>query len=272
MAFLLILMVAFFCGSQEGAKAVRSEMSGHYKKKRAERNRGAEATGVSVAAVGSTLAHSLGLAGRGFLKGWRVGWPKGRTWVVDRMARRRAVTPPPEKTPEQAPVSPAPTDDTTPTGPGLAPVRNITSLKKATPAATNPTGVITMPITTTTGEATNHSSLLAALDAIATEAGANMDDASADLARSNQEVANVEALAGGLAQVGLDDESLGQINSLIEPFQQRANAAQVRLDASEALRAMADTARQSVIAKHGLMKEAHDATPQAAQKAYYQGD
>ncbi|WP_158717049.1 hypothetical protein [Streptomyces rimosus] len=131
-----------------------------------------------------------------------------------------------------------------------------------------------MPITTTTAEATNHTALLAALDAIVNEAVANHDDACADLARSNQEVTNVEALAAGLSreEIALDPESVSQVQALVEPFQQRAMAAEQRLASCEALKAQAEQAKQVVVAKHQMMKEAHDANPEAAQKAYYEGD
>lgn len=350
MALILILFVAFAFGASQGATTAREQIGSHYRSKKAEKNKGAEMTGLSTAALMSTTAHSLGLAGRGFAKGWRRGWPKGREWVEDRINARRQPDPVPAPRPETAPetttaAKPAVVADLTksaarrdtdlvcitcgepavqakptsrgdsteeamagmfshtdgsalcpatalglrvgravrpdyipgqsaPTRPGLAQVHDLTSFKKATPAATTtaPGGVITMPLTTTTAEAHNHSALLAALDAIENEAAANIDDASADLARSNQEVTNIESLASGLADKGLDSESLGKIQQLIEPHQQRAEAAQSRLTASEALGALASQARQTIVAKHQAMKEAHDATPEAAQKAYYEGD
>lgn len=310
MGLLLILFVAFFFGSSQGAKTARSEVGSHYRQKKAERNKGAETAGVSAGALMSTTAHSLGVAGRGFAKGWREGWPKGREWVVDRMNRRRRPADEPPRKPEAKRAEPSPAVDEavpesrprpvtqktappatapapqqrkgaagTPTNPeaapakpGLAPVHDITSLKKTHPTRNG--GVLTMPVTTTTdtAEVTNHTQLLAALEAIANEASAEADDASAGLTRANQEVSNIETMTAGLAELELDDESLGKIQALMEPFKQRADSAEQRLAAAEQTKAMAEDAKETVTSKHQVMKEAHDATPEAANKAYYQGD
>ncbi|GCD40831.1 hypothetical protein [Streptomyces paromomycinus] len=290
MILLLILIMAFSFGAAQGAQAARREMGDHYRQKKvqnADRNAAAigEAGGVSLGALASTTAHSLGLAARGFNKGWRRGWPKGREWVLDR-TNRRSVRPyadrdaglvrpkkPYEVTTASAP-DPLPKKTSAKTGPVRSGSRADDDNLPVRATESDNKGVRTMPITTTTAEATNHTALLTALDAIIHEAAANHDDASADLARSNQEVTNVEALAAGLAseEIALDPESVGQVQALVEPFQQRAMAAEQRLASCEALKAQAEQAKQIVVAKHQMMKEAHDSNPDAAQKAYYQGD
>jgi hypothetical protein len=175
------------------------------------------------------------------------------------------------------PLCPAATRDDKPspdsTEPGLAPVLDIASHKRtAIPAVKNGRTPLTVPITTTTADAANFTGVIAGLEAIAVEATANIDDATADVQRSEAEVANIESLVSNLASLGLDGESLGAINSLIEPFKSRSDAARTRLQAAEFLRGQAGHARELVIRKHSLMKEAHDSTPQAAEKAFYTGD
>ncbi|KOG53145.1 hypothetical protein ADK76_28955 [Streptomyces griseoflavus] len=290
MILMLILVMAFSFGAAQGAQAARREVGEHYRQKKtqyADRNAVAagEAGGVALGALASTTAHSLGLAARGFRQGWTRGWPKGREWVLDRTNRRRMR--PYDDRAALAPRTAKPAETTTASAPDPLPERLTPRAKETIPGPRTDTdgppesttvpanqGVRTMPITTTTAEATSHTALLAALDAIVNEAVANHDDACADLARSNQEVTNVEALAAGLSseEIALDPESVGQVQALVEPFKQRAMAAEQRLASCEALKAQAEQAKQVVVAKHQMMKEAHDSNPDAAQKAYYQGD
>lgn len=290
MILLLILVMAFSFGAAQGAQAARREMGDHYRQKKtqdADRNAVAtgEAGGVSLGALASTTAHSLGLAARGFNRGWRRGWPKGREWVLDRTNRRRARAYADRAVGLRRPMKPPET--TTSTAPDPLPEKPFPRVGASGPAprtgdrnppekTTDPDhkGERTMPITTTIAEATSHTALLTALDAIIQEAVANHDDASADLDRSQQEVTNLEALTAGLAseEIALDPESVGQVQALVEPFQQRVVAAEQRLASCEALKAQAEQAKQIVVAKHQMMKEAHDSNPDAAQKAYYQGD
>ena len=124
--------------------------------------------------------------------------------------------------------------------------------------------------TVTGGEVLNMQQLVAELEGIINEAAADLEDAQAEQQRAAEDAGRVEAMVASLSALGLDSQTLSEVGALAETAAQRRAASQQRAAAAEARLAQAQAALQGVQSRHGLMAEAHAATPHPAQKAFYQ--
>lgn len=124
--------------------------------------------------------------------------------------------------------------------------------------------------TVTGGEVLNLQQLVAELEGIITEAAADLEDAQAEQQRAVEDAGRVEAMVASLSALELDPQTLSEIGALADSSAQRRSASAQRAAAAEARLAQAQTALHGVQGRHGLMAEAHAATPHPAQKAFYQ--
>jgi len=120
------------------------------------------------------------------------------------------------------------------------------------------------------GEVLNMQQLVAELDGIRKEAAADLEDAHAEQQRAAEDASRVDAMVASLRALDVDHQTLSEIGALADSAGQRRSAAEQRAAAAEALLAQAQAALQGVQARHGLMAEAHAATPHPAEKAFYQ--
>ena len=120
------------------------------------------------------------------------------------------------------------------------------------------------------GEVLNMQQLVAELDGIRKEAAADLEDAQAERQRAAEDASRVDAMVASLRALDVDHQTLSEIGALADSAGQRRSAAEQRAAAAEALLAQAQAALQGVQARHGLMAEAHAATPHPAEKAFYQ--
>jgi hypothetical protein len=141
--------------------------------------------------------------------------------------------------------------------PGLASLRSI------------PGGNDMSIATATGGEVTTFASLIAELDEITKEAAGDLEDATADAARAQEDSTRVETMRATLASLDLDQDTLAEISALLEDSGARLKAAQDRQAAAESRAAHAQTALAGVKQRHSLMQEAVDATEHPAEKAFY---
>lgn len=124
--------------------------------------------------------------------------------------------------------------------------------------------------TVTGGEVLTMQQLVAELQGIIEEAAADLEDAEAEQQRAVEDAARVEAMVASLSELELDPQTLSEIGALADSSEQRRSASEQRAAAAEVRLAQAQAALQGVQSRHGLMAEAHAATPHPAQKAFYQ--
>lgn len=124
--------------------------------------------------------------------------------------------------------------------------------------------------TATHGEVQTIPQLLVELDAIVSEAAAELQDAIGDQKRAEQDMRRIEMLVISAQKFELDTTSLTLLQSLIEPAKERANLAVRRAATAEHRHGTAIKTRDTIKAKHAALQDAHDAAGRdAATKAAY---
>ncbi|QPP07290.1 hypothetical protein G4Z16_13855 [Streptomyces bathyalis] len=245
-------------------------------------------TGVKVASGAVTIGLSSFLVARGFIDGFRAGWPKGkeraRRWADTRKngsaAKDGDGTPPDD--PGSAPAAKSSTKDDG----GKATVHVITSAPSAsapkTPAAEPSGGPVPNPSSTsggstpvsintvTGGEVHSYEQLLAELNSIAVEAHAELEDAQADAERARQDAERIDTMVGSLTELELDRETLGKVSALTESASARLEAANARAVAAETRASGAMETAQHVQQTHQALAEAYASAPEGgAKKEFY---
>ncbi len=270
----------------------------------AERRTGRPAGGATKAGAGLGLglggaAYWLAVGAVGFVtgavRGAGEGWRRCYAWRAARAERRAAAAEPSAAEPSAAePVSPAgepapvsPEPPAVPAGPepvirvrgSLAavpdsrPSRVRGSLAAVPDPAPSPRTTdrkdTTMPATITTGEVHTMAQLIAELEAIASEALAELEDAQADANRATELAGHLEVAHASLTALDLDADTLAAVGALSDAVDARRAAAEARAAAAELAASQATDTAEGVRARHQLMAEAHAATPHAADKAFY---
>lgn len=118
--------------------------------------------------------------------------------------------------------------------------QNVTPIRKPAPPTNRrePMAVSTV----TGGEVASPEQLVAELHGITSEAAAEMEDATADAKRAEEDCARVETLTASLTNLRLRTEDVGLVQALLEPARQRAAAATSRAAAADQRLAAANAA------------------------------
>jgi len=124
--------------------------------------------------------------------------------------------------------------------------------------------------TVTGGEVTDLESLKAELDAIMRESAAELDDATADAARADEEAGRIERMVSTLGGLQLPEQALAPIRGMADATQQRKTAATARAAAAEARSTQAVAALEA-IQPHLAIKEMAAAAGGAADARLYNG-
>lgn len=224
-------------------------------------------------------------AARGFIGGWRQGWPEGRAkgveWHQRREARdaaqfaEQATGPIPYIRREPAtdvsvPDVSRPAGTETLTEPEPVPDRDSTAYTDPIDTTTEGTEPMATITSSTGGEVLTMDQLLRELNDIATDAASELEDAQADMKRAAENVTRFDNMVSSLEALDLDQATIADVGALSETAGQRAKAADLRAAAADAQLAQAETALKGVQSRHSLMQEAHAATPHAADKSFYQ--
>jgi hypothetical protein len=188
------------------------------------------------AALGQMLA-TLRYGGpalkHGWQSGWRLGWDSGKEWA----AKHKPIQPMPVDPEPITPTTPTPT--ATPSMPrlrgdgraDLRPVPPMPSQPTTAPTAQQPAtkGSPAMAIETATGgEVTSPETLYAELQAKVNEHGADMEDATADAARAEEEMKRTDLLAASMKKMKYPPNDIALVTRLLEPAKSRLDAANQR--------------------------------------------
>jgi ribosomal protein L12E/L44/L45/RPP1/RPP2 len=219
-------------------------------------------------AAGTATALTVGvLAGRSFAAGAKAGWPEGKQRAYDRWGHlRRGDEPLPgsETEPGEA-TEPEPTSSPEPEQPHL------TLVDPAPAAVAIPKGTTVTIQTSTGGEVLTMDQLISELDTITEEAASDLEDAQGDARRATEDAQRIDVMVASLRSMDLDEETIGQVSALQDSASARQAAADQRAAAADSRHAQAMAAKDGVQARHTVMREAHAATPHAADKQFYGG-
>lgn len=286
MALLLIILVSFFSGAHQGMRTAAGAPGGAYKKNKAHASeKWGDGFGSTVAAVGVTTMRSGGIVGRAFGRGAKSGWRSGWKRASDRFGRpvieQEPVIAPPKPAAPPKPVAapPAPEIVVEPAPviePVVAPDPVVVPKSASVPTPVTPTTAPPVPERTTpvalindNADDNTYSGLLAFLEALKDHAAAELDDAQAELTRTEDSASVIDTRYAGFSSVNLDSESLGALGGLLDPIGARRDAAQARVGAAEALFSQASSAQDFAVAKHSVMNEAYAVTPDHADQEFY---
>lgn len=269
--FVIALVYGAAFAIDEGSKAAGRAVRARYRERVVKLAKGGP-SGAS-GALGTKLAAGLAtgatvgvLVGRSFAAGAKQGWPAGKQRAHERWGQRFATDDP----------APAPAEQTGPDQPPApkapaAPEQPHLTLVDPAPASTEPKGTPVTIQTRTGGEVLTMDQLIAELDAITAEAASDLEDAQADAKRATEDAQRIDVMIGSLRSMDLDPQTIGEVSSLQDSASARQAAADQRAAAADARHAQAMAAKQGVQARHQVMREAHAATPHAADKQFYAG-
>lgn len=241
----LALILALMYGTRAGGRAVRA----NYRNRRdawakANQNAGGpRASGAALGSMAATVRYGPGAARTGFVTGAREGWQAGK----DRAASWKP-PPPPQRQPADPP------EQTNPP-PATAPVR--LSTPKPKPAA-QPVPMAKKPNPTkgpdpmSSGEIATAEQFLAAMQEIATDAVADLQDAQAEVARAESELKRIDLAVTSLKLVVMPDPVTSLVIKLLDPAKIRLDVAGQRVKAADQRRGLAQAAADEA-AKHVQM-------------------
>lgn len=286
-------------GSHRAGRAVKQRY--HAKVTQLASNRGTPtgvtgSLGTRLGAGTATALTGVGLAGSSFWAGAKQGWPEGKQKARDRWGHLTQRTTKPEPGQKVDKYGDPLPELQMPNGkrqtifegdPGyerLKTVRDsgytgwvdqdgnkVDDLDKWIDQRQHTNGKGTMTATTTTrnSEVHDYDTLLAWLKTRIKDAAADLEDAQARMQRDTDDARDSEQVAASLAEVDMDPDTIGEVQSISEADLAQLEADRLCVTNAERVHSQAEESLRNVQRRHSALKEAFNATRHPAQREFY---